>query len=130
MKSKNQLLTLFFALAMSHANAQINFMKSFGGSDTEYGYDVAVNPQGGYFICGETLTPAFTFYSCENYFVSTDINGTLTTSFSTGGNTGCDYQTCMRALPDSGYIVAGNTLSYGLVEYDIQIIRFDKNNSI
>ena len=50
-------------------------MKSFGGSDNKFGYDVAVNPQGGYFICGETLTPAFTFYSCENYSVSTDISG-------------------------------------------------------
>ncbi|MEO8085605.1 MAG: T9SS type A sorting domain-containing protein [Bacteroidota bacterium] len=130
MRLKYQLFFIFYTFSLLQANAQINFIKSYGGNDTEYGYDVAINPQGGYFICGETLTPAFTFWSCENYLISTDLNGTLSTSFSTGGNTGCDYQTCMRALPDSGYIIAGNTLSYGLAENDFQIIRFNKYNSI
>ena len=40
---------------MINADAQVNYMKSFGGSSNEYGYDVAINSQGGYFICGETL---------------------------------------------------------------------------
>lgn len=130
MNHKSTILFLFFLITVLWAQGQINFMKSYGGSSTEYGFDVAIRKQGGYFVCGETLTPAFTFYSCENYFVTANDSGTLQNSFSTGGNTGCDYFTCMRSLPDSGFIVAGNTLSYGLVEYDIQVIRFDKNNTI
>ncbi len=123
------ILFLFFAIMPLEIKGQINFMKTFGGNHTEFGLDIAQRKQGGYFICGETLTPAFTFFSCENYFVTTDVTGALQGSFSTGHN-GCDFQTCMRVLPDSGYVVAGSTLSYGVVEHDIQIIRFDKNNNI
>jgi hypothetical protein len=109
--------------------AQLSFMKSFGGSSTEYGYDVGILNQGGFTICGQTFSPEFGMLGCANYFLTLNDSGRLLSSFVTGGNS-CDYFTCLKMLPDSGWIAAGNTLSYGLVEYDIQVIRFDKNSNI
>jgi hypothetical protein len=102
----------------------ILWTRTYGGSEFDYGYSVQETNDRGYIITGGT----WSFGSGNNdvYLIRSDSLGdTLWTRFY-GGPSG-DEGFSVLETQDEGYIIAGNTLSYGAGLQDVYLIRTDEN---
>ena len=97
--------------------------KTFGGLLFDFGYDVQQTTDGGYIVTGYTqeLTG---FYNV--YLIKTDANGDSAWTKSYGGAT-FDYGLSVDQTSDGGYIITGNTDSFGAGAEDVYLIKTDAN---
>jgi len=92
--------------------------RTYGGSDEDY--SVQQTTDGGYIVVGETWS--YGAGECDIYLIKTDFLGdTLWTK--TYGGSEDDYGYSVQQTTDGGYIVAGNTWSYGIGESDVYLIK-------
>jgi hypothetical protein len=104
------------------AGAQITFVRTYGDTLYQEGYSVDQTSDGGYVITGwtETAGPG----AQEVYLVRTDSWGdTLWTR--TYGGSQADFGRSVEQTGDGGYIIAGETQSFGPGDYDIYLIKTD-----
>jgi hypothetical protein len=95
--------SLFFFSALE---AQLQFQKAFGGTGDECGYTTEQLSDGGFIMCGRTIS--YGVGGFDNYLVRFDANGdTLWTK--TYGNVGYDEAQSIRATPDGGFVMVGQT---------------------
>jgi hypothetical protein len=105
------------------ATAQVVFQRTYGGENNDYSYSVRQTAEGGYIMVGKTES----FGAGENdvWLVRSDENGdTLWTR--TFGGSGYDVGRWVAQTPDSGYIIAANTNSFGAGDWDAWLIKTDK----
>jgi hypothetical protein len=96
--------------------------RTFGGSGAEQGHCVQQTSDGGYIIVG--WTNSFGSGKGDVWLIKTDMNGdTLWTRIFGGNGDDCAY--FVRQTQDGGYILTGNTDSYGPGGYDLWLIRTD-----
>ncbi len=123
---------LAFALAMaalaaillpSPLPAQITFQRTYGGAGYDEGYSVQQTSDGGYVIAG--YTNSFGAGDYDVYVVKTDAAGETTWTRTVGG-AGKDEAGCVRQTSDGGYIVAGQTLSFGAGSADVYLIKMNE----
>ncbi len=98
------------------------FRKDYGGSGTEAGYSVQQTSDGGYIIVG--YTNSFGAGGEDVYLLKTDSLGKKTWAKTFGG-TGDDRGYSVEQTRDGGYIVAGNTHSFGEGSSDIYLVKTD-----
>ena len=120
-----------FALAMaalaaillpSSLPAQITFQRTYGGTGNDEGWSVQQTTDGGYIIAGTTAS--FGAGHDDIYLVKTDANGdTLWTR--TFGGARDELGRSVQQTFDSGYVIAGQTWSYGGGGVDVYVIRTD-----
>lgn len=123
MKSlKRVLLT---TLVLLWVNGYSGWMKTYGGSNRDEGRSVQQTKDGGYIMTG-------VFGMDENleggdvYLIKTDPSGNelwIKTYGGSKGDEGCSVQ----QTTDGGYIVVGNTYSFGAGEADLWLLKTDKN---
>ncbi|MFV1976405.1 MAG: T9SS type A sorting domain-containing protein, partial [Candidatus Scalindua sp.] len=101
----------------------IEWEKTFDGLLFDFGYDVQQTADGGYIVTGYTqeLTG---FYNV--YLIKTDANGDSTWTKSYGGSA-FDYGLSVDQTSDGGYIITGNTNSFGAGAEDVYLIKTDAN---
>ncbi|MBN2383127.1 hypothetical protein JXQ70_09620 [bacterium] len=102
----------------------ITFSATFGWASTDIGYSVQQTSDGGYIIGG--WTNSFGAGDCDVYLIKTDRYGHMTWSRTFGGPE-ADYGHSVRQLSDGGYVIAGETHSFGAGSSDIYLIRTDEN---
>ncbi len=96
--------------------------KTYGGTISDYGYSVEECVSGGFIIAGWTWS--FGAGSGDVYLIRTNANGdTLWTK--TYGGTRCDGGNSVQECAGGGFIIAGETFSFGAGFYDVWLIRTD-----
>ncbi|MCK4233789.1 hypothetical protein KAX75_05135, partial [candidate division WOR-3 bacterium] len=116
------LIGMLFSFLASPIHAVITFERWYGGINIDIGNSVVQTFDGGYIVTG--YTASFGAGSNDVYLVKTDSLGdTIWTK--TYGCTSWDAGYSVIQTSDGGYIIAGNTDSFGSGSFDIYLIKTD-----
>ena len=96
------------------------WQQTFGGSSPDWGESVQQTSDGGYIIAG--LTYSYGAGEEDVYLIKTDTNGNESWSQTFGGSDD-EYVSSVQQTSDGGYIIAGNTESYGAGYSDVYLIK-------
>ncbi|MBL4625585.1 MAG: T9SS type A sorting domain-containing protein [Flavobacteriales bacterium] len=97
--------------------------RSYGGSNVDWGYDAEITSDGGYVIAG--YTNSFGAGGYDFYLVRTDsVGDTLWTK--TYGGWNWEHCYSMDITSDDGFVMVGETYSYGGGEKDVWIVKADE----
>lgn len=99
------------------------FYTKFGGAGIDIGYGVKTTLDKQYIVVGSTSS--YGAGSTDVYLVKVDSMG-LPIWGKTFGGFGNDVGRSVIQLPDSGYVIAGFTNSFGAGGYDAYVVRTDK----
>jgi|GEM_PF-410964 hypothetical protein len=103
----------------------LSWVKALGGIRDEEGRSVLQTSDGGFLIAGWTKSygPGTPTYA-NVYLIKTNASGdTLWTKYFGGANEDCGYS--LQTTPDSGFIIAGATASFGAGGNDAYCIKTD-----
>ncbi len=119
------LLTISIFLFALISKAQIIFQKTFGGTANYYiGNSIQQTADGGYISTG--YTSSFGVGMGDAYLIKTDANGDSLWTRTFGG-VNDDIGRSVEQTADSGYIITGNTGSFGAGNSDVYLIKTDAN---
>lgn len=111
-------------LIKTDANGDSIWTKIFGGDSYDWGNSVQQTADGGYIIIGSTYS--FGAGYVDLWLIKTNNNGdTLWTK--TFGGSSYEQGESVEQTPDSGYIIAGTTSSFGSGISDAWLIKTDLN---
>jgi hypothetical protein len=112
-------------LIKTNANGDTIWTKTYGGINRDEGRSVQQTSDGGYIITGGTQS--FGAGNYDVYIIKTDANGDTMWTKVYGG-TELDIGLSIREISDhSGYILVGETTSFGSGDYNIYVLRTDAN---
>jgi len=108
------------------AKGNLQWTKTIGGPASEIGNSHALiqTADGGYAIAG--LTQSFGAGEWDVYVVKLGANGNLQWTTTIGGKKE-DVGTSLIQTADGGYAIAGVTISFGAGEWDVYVVKLDKN---
>jgi hypothetical protein len=112
-----------FYLVRTDANGDTLWTRHYGGQGTDYCSDMWTTFDGGFALTGET----FSFGSGANdaWLVKTDSAGWMEWSRTFGGGD-WDDAFAVQQTADSGYVIAGMTMSYGVGGNDAYLVKTDE----
>jgi len=115
-----------FYVVKTDANGDTLWTRTYGGGSEDWAYSVQQTTDGGYIIAGKTSS--FGAGSYDVYLVKTEANGnTLWTR--TYGGSGWDQAFSVQQTSDGGYIIAGDTDSWGAGWGDMYLVKTDANGN-
>jgi len=98
--------------------------RTYGGVEDDICYDMKKTSDGGYILVGETKSFGSGSFS-DIYIVKTDESGDSMWTRVYGGDEG-DFGYSIQQTFDGGYIISGNTASFGAFS-DIYLLKTDAN---
>lgn len=124
----NLLITLLTILFFSEqTSAQLKFQKTIGGTGSDYGTQIQPTTDNGYILVGTTLS--FGAGGYDVYLIKLDNNSdTLWTKTYGGSNN--EYGNSVKQTPDGGYIIAGNSTSFGANGQDVYLLKTDSLGNV
>ena len=114
-------------LIKTDANGNVQWAKTYGGTNYDWAYSVQQTSEGGYIVAGTTRS--FGVGSYNIFFIKTDANGNIIWAKTYGG-TGGDEAYSVQQTSDGGYILAGRTYSFGAGTWDAFLIKTDADGNI
>lgn len=100
----------------------VEWSQSYGTDQEEIGNSVSITSDGGYILCGQTVSPNTGFSSA--YLIKVDEFGNESWSRTFGAD-GNDYGYSVIQSDEGGYVIAGITRSAGDSDGDAWIIKTD-----
>jgi hypothetical protein len=101
--------------------------KTYGGTSGDFGEDVKQTPDGGYIVAGYTFSFGVSAFQ-DVWLIRTDANGDTLWTKTCGGD-GSDEGHSIQQTSDGGYIIAGNTNSFGAGNRDFYLVRIDAHGN-
>ena len=108
------------------AKGNLQWTKTIGGPKDDWGRSLIQTSDGGYAITG--FTKSFGAGSGDVYLVKLDANGNLQWTKTIGGP-GDEAGPSLIQTSDGGYTIAGATNSFGAGEWDVYVVKLDKNGN-
>ncbi len=115
-----------FWLIKTDENGILEWDETYGGVLADEAYSMQQTDDNGFIITG--FTESFGAGSKDVWLIKTDENGTEEWD-ATYGDSGDDIAFSVRQTSDGGYIIAGETTSYGNGDYDVWLIKTDANGT-
>ena len=109
-------------LVKTDANGKLEWEKTFGGKDDDYGTCVRQTVDGGFIVAGRTSAKSRGGY--DAYLIKTDASG-KTQWEKTFGGPGWDIPYTLEQTSDGGYIMAGRSSSFGQGDFDVYMVKTD-----
>jgi len=108
-------------------NGNIEWNKTYGGNSTDQGFSITQVPDGGYVIVGRTKS-----YGSGNFdvwLIKVDENGDMEWNKTYGG-VDIDQGFSITKAPNGGYVIVGDTASYGSGYFDVWLIKVDEDGNV
>ena len=127
---KKQLYVLFLVSLTTALVAQAPpdtlWTRTYGGSSSDIPYSVEQTTDGGFIISGESSS--YGSNALDFWLVKTDENGNEVWNQTYGGSLH-DSARSAKQTADGGYILAGETWSYGAGTFDFWLVKTDENGN-
>ncbi|MCD6493021.1 MAG: hypothetical protein J7K36_04360 [Archaeoglobaceae archaeon] len=114
-------------LIKTDSDGNLEWQKTFGGPSCDIAYSVQQTNDGGYIIAGKTYSYG-SIYS-DVYLIKTDKNGNLQWQ-KTFDKPDWDEAISVKQTSDSGYIIAGRTWECEFDDWNVFLLKTDKNGNI
>jgi hypothetical protein len=108
------------------ANGNLQWTKTIGGPASEEGRSLIQTSDGGYAIAGTTTSFGAGWH--DVYVVKLDANGNLQWTKTIGGPESEEGNSLIQTS-DGGYAIAGTTTSFGAGEWDVYVVKLDKDGN-
>ena len=115
-----------FWLLKTAANGNEEWNQTFGGSSVDEAHSVQQTTDGGFIVAG--VTRSFGAGSTDFWLIKTDTNGNEEWNQTFGGSSE-DVAYSVQQTTDGGFIVAGETKSYGAGSSDFWLVKTDANGN-
>ncbi|MBU1636193.1 T9SS type A sorting domain-containing protein [bacterium] len=113
-----------FWLVKTDADGESLWTRTFGGSDSDVCHSVQQTSDGGYILAGDSYT--FGNGLADVWLVKTGANGDSLWSRTFGGGN-VDVCHSVQQTTDSGYVLAGHSLSFGNGSWDFWLAKTNVN---
>jgi len=110
------------AVAVAQPAPDTLWTRTYGGSSEDWAHSVQQTTDGGYIVAGTTIS--FGAGSRDFYLVKTNGQGDTLWTRTYGGN-GSDWAWSAQQTADEGYIVTGETYSFGEGGRDFYLVKTD-----
>jgi hypothetical protein len=113
------------------SDGTIDWEKSYGGDGGDIGWDIQETSDGGFVVAGATATRCFSVGCADLWVLKLDSNGGIIWEKTHGGRF-CDYAYAIQETADGGFIVTGDTASFGASNnsHDGVVLKLDANGDI
>ena len=109
------------------SNGNLQWTRTIGGNNTDWGNSAVQTDDGGYIITG--ITSSFGQGTYDVYILKLDSSGNLLWTRTIGG-TNDDRSYAITKTSEGKYVITGYTKSFGQGNEDIYLIKLDNNGNI
>jgi len=106
-------------------NGNIAWQKTYDGDGVDIAHSMQQTLDGGFIVAGETSSSG---QNTDVWILKLDVNGNIAWQKTYGGD-GADIAHSIQQTTEGGFIVAGETSSFG-AETDVWILKMDANGNI